>query len=312
MDYCNECRSRECEYIEVVEFFKYISEYMDKDFKISNCPDKSHADYTCDMVVLDDTNEKMYIEIKEVKYGFGMNKDMNKNIGESNAQLEYSNLILYVKNKCDDRKQAVLDNFILIIPKGQIHSGEKQDFCDKLFEYINSKTFDGDSYDFLFERKKEKMKISFNRKTKNIEEKFGKGIIIAYENECDNTFESIFNKMTDIDSLDTLLIKNSKNTSEKKFPETADRKILLNIFRCPLGYDMFFNLDFQNIVSEIMSKSNNYKSAADECYLLYYCNGYYEPVEKKGVPKPMRAETVLFIIPLIKGLITRPVKYVIE
>lgn len=310
MEYCCNCKSRECSYIEIKSFIEYITDKANKDFKIIECPDKSNAKYTCDMVLKDsNSEEKIYVEIKEVKYGFAKNKD--KSIAEDNGQSNYSFLISNVIERLGKDKIEILNNFIITIPKAQISKNEQLEFGSKLFEFIDETAFDCDYYEFLFKRKNENIKISFERKKDEVANKFGKKLLFEYETEKDNLFNSILTKLTDIEELDGLLMKNANNTSEKKFIGVYDRRILLNILKLPIGYEMFFNFNMNYIIAEIVSRAKNYKSAANECYLLYYCEDYYDQIYENDTEKIKHIGEVLFIFPLISGLITEPIGYIL-
>lgn len=223
MVYCKDCETQECKYIEVNKFFQYISEYMNEDFEICKCPDKARLDYTCDMVLTNTrTNENIYVEIKEVKYGFGNEKD--KNIAEENGQLNYAKLISEVIGQSDIDKETELNDFIITIPRAQIGKKDVNLFCDELKKFINITTFEEDEYTFVYKRNTNDIKILFSRKENETIQKFGDELLFAYAAEENNTIESIIIKLTDGDMLKEKIVYNLKHTSQKKFPKEAKRK----------------------------------------------------------------------------------------
>lgn len=308
MDYCNKCSKRECEYIEVKMFLQYISEYLEKDFEICECPDKAKLDYTCDMVLIDAaTGEKIYVEIKEVKYGFGNEKD--KSIAEENGQLSYAGLISEVIAQSDINKEIELNEFMITIPRTQIGRKNVESFCAEFKEFINVTTFKEDEYTFVYKRNGNDIKIVFSRKTDETIQNFGDELLFAYDTEENSTIESIFKKVTDEDILKEKIIYNLKSTSQKKFPNEADRKILLNILRLPLGYDIFFNMNIKYMIGNLMSESFEFISDANESYLLYFCEEYDDVTKTNDRPLIEKKGKVLFIIPLISEWMQETIGY---
>lgn len=311
MDYCNDCKTQECKYIEVCEFFQYISDYLKKDFKICECPDKTKSNYTCDMVLIDTaTEEKLYVEIKEVKYGFGNEKD--KNIAEEMGQSSYATIINEAVAQSDIDKEMELADFMITIPRAQIGRKDSNLFYHELKEFINETTFEEDEYTFVYKRGSSNIEIEFNRKTDEIREKFGDELLFGYNTEENSTIDSIFKKMTNLDALMEQITYNLKNTSQKKFPKEADRKILLNILKLPRGTDIFFNINIEYIIENLMSKSFHSISDANESYLLYFCDDYYKYYSVARTDNRYSRENmgeVLFIIPLIGKWIQEPILY---
>lgn len=306
MDYCKDCKTQECEYIEVKKFFQYISECLNKNFEICECPDKAKLDYTCDMVLTDNiTKENIYVEIKEVKYGFGNEK--NKNIAEDKGQINYAKLIYEVIGQSDVVKEMELADFMINIPRAQIGKKDGNQFYHELKEFINKTTFEEDKYEFVYEDRK--IKIVFSRKTDEIREKFGDELLFEYDIEENSTIDSIFNKMTNLDVLMEQITYNLKNTSQKKFPKDADRKILLNILKLSRGTDIFFNINIEYIIENLMSESFDSISDANESYLLYFCDEYYNVTRTDDRPLKENMGKVLFIIPLIGKWIQEPILY---
>lgn len=298
MDYCEGCKTKECKYTEVNLFFQYIYDCFGKEFGICECPDKTRANYSCDMVLIETTTEeKIYAEIKEVWYGFGDKKD--KNIAEEKGQINYSILISEVIEQSGIDKETELNDFVVSISRAQIGSKDVNLFCDKLREFIKITTFEENEYTFVYERNGNDVIISFNRKTDEQMQKFGDELIVGYATENNNTMDSIFDKMTDVDVLKEEIIHNLKNTSQKKFPKEAERKILLNILRLPTGEDIFFNQNIGNMISNLLNDSYESISNANESYLLYYCDDYNEYAWENNEPLINQIGEVLFIIPLI-------------
>ncbi len=308
MDYCNKCTKQECEYIEVNKFFQYISEYLEKDFELCKCPDKEKLDYTCDMVFTDTiTKENIYVEIKEVKYGFGNEKD--KNIAEEMGQSSYATIINEAVAQSDIDKEMELADFMITIPRAQIGRKDGNLFYHELKEFINETTFEEDQYTFVYKRGSSNIEIGFNRKTDEIREKFGDELLFEYNIEENSTMDSIFKKMTNLDALMEQITYNLKNTSQKKFPKEADRKILLNILILPRGTDIFFNINIEYIIENLMSKSFHSISDANESYLLYFCDEYYSVARTDDRYSRENMGEVLFIIPLIGKWIQEPILY---
>lgn len=308
MDYCKGCKTQECKYIEVCEFFQYISEYLKKDFEICECPDKAKLDYTCDMVLTDTmAKEKIYVEIKEVKYGFGNEKD--KSIAEDKGQLIYAKLIYEVICQSGIEKEIELNDFEIAIPRAQIGTKEFSPFCEKLKSFIEVTTFEEDEYTFVYKRDSSNIEIMFIRKTDEIRQQFGDELLFEYDTEENNTLDSILKKMTNVDALKEQIIYNLKNTSQKKFPKEADKKILLNILKLPIGADIFFNMNVKYMINNLMSESYKAPSDANESYLLYFCDEYYDVTKTSKRSFIEKMGKVLFIIPLISEWIQETIIY---
>lgn len=308
MDYCKECKTTECNYIEVCKFFAYIDDELKQKFELYECPDKMNLDYTCDMVWINPvTKERIYVEIKEVKYGFGNNED--KNIAEDNGQEKYATLISKVVSQADIEKEVELNDFIITIPRVQIGKKDFIPFCEKLQDFINANSFEEDEYTFIYKRGDNDIKILFSRKTNEITQTFGEDLLFAYNTGDNNRIDYIFENMKNVDVLKKMIIHNLENTSEKKFPKGADRKILLNILRLPIGKDVFFNGIIHYIIDNLMNESYISTSAANESYLLYYCDDFYETIMENGTPSIKQKGKVLFIIPLISKLMKEAIGY---
>ncbi len=308
MDYCKDCKTQECKYIEVNEFFQYISEYLKEDFEICECPDKAKLDYTCDMVLTDTvTKESIYVEIKEVKYGFGNGKD--KSIAEEKGQMSYAELIYEAIAQSDFDKEIELNDFIITVPRAQIGRQDVEPFFAELKKFINVTTFKEDEYTFVYKRNKHDIKIIFSRKTDEIIQEFGDELLFAYTTEENNTIESIFRKLTDENILKDQIIYNLKNTFQKKFPKEADRKILLNILKLPIGSDIFFNMNIKYVIGNLMSESYESISDANESYLLYFCDEYDDITKTNDRALIEKKGKVLFIIPLISEWVRETIVY---
>lgn len=311
MTYCEKCISRECEYKEVVEFIDYLNDLKGAAYQLIECPDKIEADFTCDMILSDnDTKDKMYIEIKEVKLGFGKGKKAkNISLGEANGQNIYATLVSMAIDSLEDARKRNLDNYIVTFPKSQIYNDEVKEFYPQILDFLNEHSFD-DSVkhdNFVYRRETSNVNIEFDRKSEDVLNQFGDKILFAYQTDKDNTIDAIFGKTTDIDELFNMLKKNANNTSEKKFPETNNCKMLLNILRMPAGYDIFFNLHLHYIIGEIIYNTSDLKTAATENYLLYYCEDYYE-IDYNNIDKRHKSlGRVLIVVPLKKGIISEPI-----
>jgi len=310
MTYCEKCSSRECDYVEVAGFIDYLKDIKGSEYQLIECPDKKESNFTCDMILSDnDRKDKIYCEIKKVKLGFGKGKKVkNISLGEANGQNTYAHLVSMAIDCLDDAKKKYLDNYIVTFSKSQIYNDEAKDFYSQVLHFLNEHSFDDSikHVDFVYKRETSNVNIEFDRKSEDIRNKFGDKILFAYQTDKDNTIDAIFKKTTDIDELFNMLKKNANNTSEKKFPETDDCKILLNILRMPAGYDIFFNLKLHYVIGEIIHNSSDLKTAATENYLLYYCEDYYE-IDYNDIDKrPKSLGRVLIIVPLKKGIISEP------
>ncbi len=117
---CKTCKTRECEYAELEKFLQYISEAYGKNFEICECPDKNNSDYTCDLVVMDHASqEKIYIEIKEVKFGFEGKHSFHEAIAQNNGKM----IPLHFCLRGSQRKQEIIlvtTLFLQSKPKRQI------------------------------------------------------------------------------------------------------------------------------------------------------------------------------------------------
>ncbi len=113
------------------------------------------------MVLIDAaTGEKIHVEIKEVKYGFGNEKD--KSIAEEKGQLSYARLISEIVAQFDINKKRELNHFMITIPRTQIGRKDVELFCAEFKEFINVTTFNEDEYTFVYKRNGNNIKIVFS------------------------------------------------------------------------------------------------------------------------------------------------------
>lgn len=334
MDYCDKCRKKngekfeqcEWEYKEIQMFCNYIENDLGKKFSLLDCPDKNpETKYTCDLVLREESaSKKIYIEVKTVLYGFENSEDVkkktagknkktqNSTIEQNNGQRLCMQLISSVIDCCDESKMVFLWDFVITIPQLQIGVQECKEFCRQLEKFLNETSFEEDEYCFIYERSRGKaINIPFIRKNDELREMFDENVAFQYDISGDGQLSAIFERLTDVKSLRKLLTKNADSTSEKnKFPETEDRKILLNILRLPQGFETFFDLNIETISEELKNGLDDYKSTADESYLLYYSPDYQKTkVNEDGTYECKQFDERLFIIPLIKGLVTEIIAY---
>lgn len=307
---CEGCNTFECEYVELERFMDEYNAAVGKNFELEDCPDKAGLGYTCDLLFSDkNTQEKLYIEVKEVQFGVGKGKKANIILGEINGQNDCAGLVCTVIDSLlDEDIQSELSEFVVTIPRIRISENEKEDFCNKLAGKLKSVNFDASPFSFIFNGKHGDIEINFTPKTEEEEEKFGDGTLFAYVYDQENTLEDIFNKVTNVSLLLELINKNIEATSQKKFPVTADKKILLNILKLPNGYDVFFYQHIEYIASEINNAKLQNNTAATEIYLLFYCEDYM--IADNNIIK--KYGKTLFVIPVISGVFDKPTMFVEE
>lgn len=332
MNFCEKCRQQneerhnkcECDYEEIQMFLDYISDDLGKQFELYDCPDKntdkdSGAKYTCDFVLVEkNTSEKMYVEVKTVLYGFDNpadGREDNESIKQYKDQMLCMQLVSDVVARCDEIKMDSLWDFMVSIPQLKIGTKECEKFCRQLESFLDETSFKEDEYCFIYKwenrGKEEEIKLLFTRKNDALREKFNESIGFQCDISGDGQIDAIFKRMTDVKKLRELLKKNADKTSKKnsdknKFPETEERKVLLNILELPKGLELFFDINIKAVIGQLMEDSEDYKSTADENYLLYHSPEYYEIDSSRGVKK---IGNVLFVIPLIKGLVNDVIVY---
>ncbi len=307
---CEKCNTRECEYIELKGFISCINELEKKKFMLSECPDKKCLDYTCDLVYSDEkSEEKIYIECKKVLFGMGEKKEKDINMGKSRGQDNYAESIIEVVEKLSEKKAEELRNYIVSIPKKNLFEIEKDQLKTQLYEKLNKIDFEKkpENIEIDFKSNKEIVTICFKRKSEK-SLKFGENMLFEYKEDKEDTVAQILDEMTDVNLLKKLISYNLKKTSKIKFPHDDGRKILLNIIDLPKGKESFFELHLKDLFEEIMSMDNTDKTAANEVYLLYHSSNYIvsdgKKVEQFG--------PIVFIAPLIKGIIDEPVYLMIQ
>ena len=291
MNRCDLCKTRECDYIEVNNFIKFLNRDKEKDeiFNIVDCPDKSKKQYTCDLVLQNKRHKKIYIEIKEVKYGF--NRELK--IPEDKGQLCYASLVAECIDELQEDKRIVLNHYSVEIPQKQIYKDEKRKFKNALNKFLEENNFQEiNRKRFSYKRKKEEVQIEFKPKTKE-EEQWGCNVLYEYKQTESLPLKEVIQQMSDIISLKNAIVKNCKNTlpPKQKFPHVDERKILLNILRVPTGYDIFFEYNLAEKIDKLRKYELEFKSAADENYLLYYSN--------QGLMNKDSDGKELFVIPLV-------------
>ena len=310
--YCENCSDKECTYIEVQKFIEYVNDVFEMNYRLEICPDKYKKEYTCDLQYLDNNNSStIYIEIKECKYSFNDTDNNAQAIARENGQNEYSKILRTEISHLNKQKYQQLNDYTINIPKAQIDKNDIKEFPRLVAEFLKKTAFTDREYQYVYKRKNrnQEVKFLFQKKEREDEKQFGDKILTAYLPEKPIPIIDLINKTQNIEALIELIDKNSKNTSEKKFPNNQNRKILLNILTLPLGNDIFFNLNFNSIITNLLNSHKHFDTAADENYLLYYTNDYFE-TDENGNCK-MLGE-VLFIIPLQNCTINRVIAYFLK
>ncbi len=307
---CETCKTRECEYAELEKFLQYISEAYGKNFEICECPDKNNADYTCDLVVMDHASqEKIYIEIKEVKFGFEGKHSFHEAIAQNNGKMRYFECISSVLAQIEDEKMDQLNDFTIHIPKEHMSSKEWEEYFRQMKDFINRTSFQEDVYKFVYQRKNGPITFLFERKSEETRNKFGDNLVFAIEPEKDNTIKDYFDRLADMDTLEQLLHQNAQNTGMKKFPQTKDRKILLNILKLPEGNDVFFERIAERMFEQLADRTRQFVSGADEIYLLYFSENFIKTTYENDSVTAKPLGKALFVIPLTDGLIQDGIVY---
>ena len=89
-EYCNKCQKGECSYLEVSKFIDYINSEFKMDYYLEKCPDAAGDGYACDLVYKDNKSDNtMYVEVKRVKFGFGVVNKSNPIVASQVRGLEY-------------------------------------------------------------------------------------------------------------------------------------------------------------------------------------------------------------------------------
>lgn len=295
-NYCSKCDKYECEEQELQYFLQYLNKRKKKTYHIVDCPDKSGEDYNCDLVIENEHSEKIYIEMKRVLYGFYKDQKKEPNIPETKGQLKYSILINDIIKKAPENTKKSLNKYIVTIPPSQIDKNDKTKFAQEFESFLNRTEFNGkDVKIFEFKREREekhKLKIIFEPKSTCAMPKFPNSYIPAfqYKNNVVHSDEEgislleMHEHVNNIEDLIELLKQNCKNTSSDKFPKTNCRKILLNILRFPIGYDIVFERDMHSIIRKLEDNVEKFKCAADEIYLVYYAKEFaFDHYKKYGI-----------------------------
>ncbi len=313
-EFCSNCKTRECEYIEVVRFIDYYNRMNKKKYKLQECPDKDKKDYTCDLVYAD-KNDKLYIEVKRVEYGFGKVKKANPSLAGHNGQIRIMELIDEVINKLANSEEY--KDFTVNIPFVQFGKKEFEPFKKDLNKFLKKQTIVGCkkfSFTYKYKSSKNQIKIEFTRKdidlinleiSTNIDE--GRNIndcrtIYSLEikgnkgNKDNIELGDIFKNIMDT-SLNELLAANIEKTKEIKFPSNAQNKILLNILKVQPVYEPFVHLLIKKLISD--KEGGNFKSVQSsitEGYLLYFDEDFYNTEKSNTVYKHYK--NALVVLPL--------------
>lgn len=305
-NYCSKCDKYECEEQELQYFLQYLNKRKKKTYHIVDCPDKSGEDYNCDLVIENEQSEKIYIEMKRVLYGFYDDEEKEPNIPENKGQIRYSLLIDDIIKKEPENVRERLNEYFIVIPPSQIDGNDETRFVQEFENFLNKTEFNGKDikiFDFERGRNEYKLKIIFEPKNASDIVKFPNSHIFIYQynkntnddNETKTliTLSEIGEHINNIEKLIELLKHNCKKTSSDKFPGINCHKILLNILRLPIGYDIFFERDMHSIIKKLEENVEKFKCAADEIYLVYYTKGFAFDYYKKDEIYP--GDNLLFI-----------------
>lgn len=232
---------------------------------------------------------------------------------KDNGREVYAQLVSTAIDNLSDDKYEELRDFIVTIPNKQYSKHDIENFYTELVAWLDNNSFrEQDCYIFEYNRKKEIVRIKFNRKTIEENKKIENcdNILFAYEigEEHTSMLSDIIDRLTDINTLIKDLQKNASETGMQKFPLYDGKKILLNILRMPKGFDIFLNIYLQqgfdyNLLVEINKNENKFKSAANESYLLYYFDDYCINIHNS---ESESSKIVLLCIPLIRGIFEKP------
>ncbi len=176
-------------------------------------------------------------------------------------------------------------------------------------DFINRTSFQEDVYKFVYQRKNGPITFLFERKSEETRNKFGDNLVFAIEPEKDNTIKDYFDRLADMDTLEQLLHQNAQNTGMKKFPQTKDRKILLNILKLPEGNDVFFERIAERMFEQLADRTRQFVSGADEIYLLYFSENFIKTTYENDSVTAKPLGKALFVIPLTDGLIQDGIVY---
>lgn len=286
--YCDSCikkhknKTCECKYNEVNRFIELINMWNGRNFILKSCPDEDREDiYTVDLKFVDENlGENIYIEVKEVKIGYGS----KGYIGKENGQITLGNCINLAIDTLEEYKRKIMNKYIIYIPKTHIDTEEQQDFINKFTDFLNGKTLDNKcdnmNFSFIRSRNKEEINIRIFIKDESIN-KLTPNLAYTYDSEP-RLISQIYNNINNFDKFVDGINRNFIKTEEvnNKFPKNDGKRVLLNILRFPYGEEIFFNTflyenfyKLENIKDNI--EINKYKSI-DESYLLYYFeDGFY-------------------------------------
>ena len=290
----------ECKEPEFNFFLQHLNKSNKTAYHIVDCPDKSGQDYNCDLVIENEQSEKIYIEIKGVLFGY--NKINDNEIAENNGQNAYASLITTVIDECSTNIKGDINKYVIKIPPEKKDSNNKK-FCQELKDFLYKTDFE-DKVNKEFKHIREngsELKIEFEPKTSDMN-KLSKGYIYMFPfKKKDHTGETkksiklseMQKYLSDNEELAKLICHNCMKTKSEKFPKTSCRKILLNLLKLPLGYEVVFEKNMNLIINSLEKDLNKFKCAADEIYLLYYSEKFTSNLYRKCEIEP--GETILFI-----------------
>lgn len=304
--YYEKCNTKECEYKEVKGFIDYINKKCKSNYYRDTCPDKdSKSRYTCDLCFRDNKNNRtIYVEVKQVILGAGEVGKQNKFLGECSGQKRCIDIVnrSIKSNSISPDVKSFIKNCYVNIPLCELKNNKKEEFEKNFLGFLENLDINCKEHKFEFEN----ISISFGLKDIEIKEKFGdldNGLLILRDEEDGNTLEHILKRMQDVEELCKSILKNFKETSDKKFPKDDEPKILLNILKLRDGYDVFLNcIILDGFLAKIKKriKKEKIKTSATEGYLLYYTDSFIESIDSKNIRIiDSNTKSKLVIVPIL-------------
>lgn len=126
-EYCEKYK-RECDYIEVQKFIKYINQEFNKCYYLKDCPDQPQMDYNCDLLYRDcNSNKSMHVEVKRIELGVGSVCKSNKLLASYHGQQECIKIIGKLVDEVDDKdKISFFNDCVIEIPLVQLGNKDKK------------------------------------------------------------------------------------------------------------------------------------------------------------------------------------------
>lgn len=145
--YCKGCKTKECTYKSTR---KLMALFEEKNYKFAGCPDKeppntvqklllklnpTRAPYilengshcTADIRMMDDNNNELYLEIKQIPFTF----ESSKEIGSSKAQERIVFLIYHTLSMYNEYAEIIRENYTIKVESGYIPDFDFSTFYDQ-------------------------------------------------------------------------------------------------------------------------------------------------------------------------------------